>query len=241
MEWRVDGKAVGLGLSLDHSFVSVGVHTISVGPPDRAQEILVETYDVNFTSHIPGVDIVPEGEPVTFDAVTDPPGFESFITWIATTKYGTGTPVLGYGPVFTVQFDDTWTELEDGSIFQWLGVKADNAVFGQDQKIIESEDDACAAGASVGGVAYCIYNVKKVQGADCANIVGDSGVVCFECNEVFPGGIGKCPVWVEVRWRHFDCNGNLTCTGISEGFAEGGGIACANCPAADSKKVIHRP
>lgn len=134
IEWRIDGEAWRLGGSIGRSFNEAAVHSVSAGPPDNAQEIEVETYAVTITSHTGGVDVVPEGEPITFEAVTDPPGYEQEITWLSSTKYGTAVPVLGEGPTFTVQFDDTWGS--DG--FQWLGVRADNTVLNQDQK------DVCA-------------------------------------------------------------------------------------------------
>ena len=43
-------------------------------------------------------------------------------------------PILGSGPTFTTQFDNTWGPHVDGGFFQWLGVKGDNATAGQDQK-----------------------------------------------------------------------------------------------------------
>ena len=89
------------------------------------------------TGHVPEGDIVPEGVPVTFTAVTEPPGYEEDITWLATTKYGTGVPILGRGPTFTTQFDNTFGPHPDGGLWQWLGVKADNAAAGQDQKTLE--------------------------------------------------------------------------------------------------------
>ena len=134
MEWRVDGKAISLGEALFHKFTEVGSHVISYGPPHAPVLTEVETYRAEILDYTHLVDIVPEGDWITFEAVTDPPGHEDKITWLASTKFGTGTPILGTGPAFTVRFDDTWGIREDGTTFQWLGVKADNAVFGQDQK-----------------------------------------------------------------------------------------------------------
>ncbi|MCH8150210.1 MAG: hypothetical protein IH987_19900, partial [Planctomycetes bacterium] len=135
MEWRVDGLATALGAELKKSFTSVGAHDVSVGPPNRPIGVIIDTYSVSITSHDSGADIVPQGEWITFEAVTDPPGLESGINWVSSTKYGTASPVLGRGPTFTVQFNDTFGPHEEtGEPFEWLGVRADNALFAQDQK-----------------------------------------------------------------------------------------------------------
>lgn len=135
MEWRVDGRAISIGEALFYKFTEVGSHVISYGPPHAPVLTEIETYRVEILDYTNLIDIVPEGDWITFEAVTDPPGHEDKITWLSSTKFGTGTPILGAGPEFTVRFDDTWGIREDGIPFQWLGVKADNAVFGQDQKI----------------------------------------------------------------------------------------------------------
>ena len=134
VEWRIDGRPIALGSTLVQNFARPGRHAISTGPPDYASQLGIETYSVMITSHESGVDIVPEGEAITFTAVTDPPGYEDDITWLSSTKYGTGTPVLGYGPTFTAEFYDTFGPHPDGGDWQWLGVNADNATFNQDQK-----------------------------------------------------------------------------------------------------------
>jgi len=113
-------------------FENPGVHRITVGPLHHEKELKIETYRVTILGHDQGAGVIPEGVPVTFQAVTDPPGYEDGITWLTSTKYGTATPVWGHGPTFTAQFDHTFGP-DDG--FQWLGVKADNTVINQDQKI----------------------------------------------------------------------------------------------------------
>ena len=135
IEWRVDGYAAKLGVSVEQALDEIGLHTISAGPPAGEQTIDVETYEVIITSHVSGEDIIPEGEPVVFTAVTDPPGYEDDITWLSSTLYGTGYPLLGEGPVFIAEFNDTWGPHPDGGQWQWLGAKADNVAFGQDQKL----------------------------------------------------------------------------------------------------------
>ena len=134
IEWRIDGTAALPGPSLTKTFGLVGIHALAAGPPAVERTAQIETYRVTIVS--PDMDefIIPEGEPVTFTAVTDPVGFEEDITWIAATKYGTAEPRTGTGPSFTAQFDDTYGPHPDGGLWQWLGAKADNATAGQDQK-----------------------------------------------------------------------------------------------------------
>ncbi len=134
VEWRVDGRPFALGQSAEFRFATPGRHTISVGPPRNARELTLDVYSVEITSHINGTDFIRQGVPVTFEAVTNPPGFEEYITWIATTKFGTMSTVAGAGRTFTVRFDDTVGDDPDNGRFQWLGVRADNVAFGQDQK-----------------------------------------------------------------------------------------------------------
>ena len=133
MEWRVGDVAWGLGATIPIRVDEPGVHVISVGPPARPRQVELETYSVAITSHLRNHDVVQEGEVVVFEAVTDPPGYEDEITWLSSTKYGTASPVLGSGPTFAVQFDDTWGINDRGMPFQWLGVKADNTTINQDQ------------------------------------------------------------------------------------------------------------
>ena len=135
IEWRVGNEAPVLGATVSVTAEEPGIYNVSVGPPTRARQIELETYSVTITSHITNHDIVGEGEAVVFEAVTDPPGYEADITWLSSTKYGTASPVLGQGPAFTVQFDDTLGLDGRGAPFQWLGVKAGNTTFNQDQKV----------------------------------------------------------------------------------------------------------
>ena len=150
MEWDVSGPGKTLAREVISVFDTPGEHFVTVGPPGRQRRIEIESYSVAITSHESFVDIVPEGRLITFEAVTDPPGFEDQITWLSSTKYGQATPVLGYGPTFTVQFDETFGDDPEIGLFQWLGVKADNVVFSQDQKAgacCLNEIDGCVAAA----------------------------------------------------------------------------------------------
>ena len=135
MEWRIDGHAISIGAVRVDTFGTAGSRTVSVGPPTRSTKVRIDTYSVSITSHRNQVDHVLDGQSITFEAVTDPPGNEGHITWISSTKHGTAVPVLGQGATFTVVFNETFGPHPDGGTSQWLGVRADNAVFGQDEKV----------------------------------------------------------------------------------------------------------
>lgn len=166
VEWRVDGQPVSLG-AWDASFDVPGVRTIEVGPPGHAQRFELTAYDVTIASDYED-EILPEGPPITFYATTDPPGFEEHVTWLASTKYGTAEPTLGQGESFTATFEDTYGPGADGVLWQWVGVKADSADRGQDQKALAIE---FCADAGFGFCAepledYCVYAVERIVAGD---------------------------------------------------------------------------
>jgi hypothetical protein len=131
VETRVTGQRPVLGVS-EIRIAAPGHHTVSVGPPAAPKTFTLETFAVNITSHHKGQEFVNDGIPTTFVAKTDPPGFEKEITWLACTKLGHATPVMGSGPTFTATFSNTSVS-DPGSIDSpWLGVRADNASFSQD-------------------------------------------------------------------------------------------------------------
>ena len=146
IEWRnAASRVTHLGTSLRMWHSRPRVELLSVGPVANPETVRLETYSVKMTSHASFQDFIPEGLPVTFKAVTNPAGFEDDITWLASTKYGSSDPVMGEGPEFTVRFEDTWgPHPGTGMPFQWLGVRADNAVFNQDQKPFR--DEFCSTG-----------------------------------------------------------------------------------------------
>lgn len=175
MEWRVDGLPVNLGPRIAASrrvsvlpihegwyFQEAGPHVIEAGPEGPAARIDVDTYAVTITSHVSGDDYLEDGERVTFTAVTDPPGLESEITWLSSTKYGTGLPISGTGPTFEVEFNDTW-----GDNVQWLGVRADDTIFNQDDKM----------GACCLETGAC----KFIEGSACVAMGGHFQGVGVEC------------------------------------------------------------
>jgi len=123
LEWRVLAGQRLLGVlrggEVRIAFSRPGRYTVEVGP----RVLTFEIYRTVLTSHETGRDTVPLGVPVTFTAVTEPPGFEQDITWVASGGEGGAEPLLGQGPSFTVTFSDEAASR--------LGVKADNAAFTQ--------------------------------------------------------------------------------------------------------------
>lgn len=144
MEWRVNRRAYVLGETATKYLTDRGACEVSVGPLRQEYIATIETYDVAITSHRTGTDRIAEGYPVTFAARTTPLGYEAYVTWLASTKYGDSDPIMGTGPTFTVTFNKTWgPEPEAGGGLQWLGVRADNAIFDQDQKSCDSQCPPC--------------------------------------------------------------------------------------------------
>jgi hypothetical protein len=143
VEWTVDGAVAGIGRGQIASFDTIGTHTIGAGALAGGPSVAVETYGVTITSHVSGADMIAQGEPVTFEAVTNPPGHEEDIRWLASTQFGFSDPIRGQGPAFTVQFDDTFEWVEGIGDWQWLGVKADDVVYNQDTKLCPLEDPLC--------------------------------------------------------------------------------------------------
>ncbi len=203
MEWRVDGQGISIGAVREDTFMTVGSHTVSVGPPARSTEVRIDTYSVTITSHESNFEIVPEGELITFEAVTQPLGHEGGILWLSSTKYGTAAPVLGQGSTFTVIFDDTW---EDS---QWLGVRADNVVFNQDQKgccwVCEGSELICSGSTNQ---SVCPVGYTFTVGGECGTEACGEGL-CTEpetcdpglggCTEVHPeGGCNDCECTILV-------------------------------------------
>jgi hypothetical protein len=136
MEWRIAGEAALLGNEKTRRFGRQHTTALSAGPVDRPYQAVIETFSSFITSHKTGADRVVDGNRTTFVARTDPPGYERYVTWLASTKYGSTDPIMGEGKTFAVTFRDTWgPDPETGEPFQWLGVKADYATFDQDQKL----------------------------------------------------------------------------------------------------------
>ena len=137
IEWRIDGNAWRLGAASVLRIDEIGDFRIEAGPLAAASSFELQTYSTIITSHVSNSDLVDEAVPTVFTAVTDPPGYEAEITWLSSTLYGSGRPILGSGPVFVVEFNDTLgpdPDDPDGE-WQWLGVRADHGFFNQDRKV----------------------------------------------------------------------------------------------------------
>jgi hypothetical protein len=237
IEWRTEGRAYALGSLSARVLDNVGTHTILAGQPDDPQRIVVDTYDVTITSHISGKDIVGEDEVVAFTAVTDPPGYEDRIMWLSSTKYGIADPVTEQGQNFVVGFSDTWgpdPEEPDG-ILQWLGVKADNTVFNQDQK-------CRGIGASEQQAAGCIVGTWLAGGSATFSPTSQSSghlLVSVASGTTVTGGkvritgkyrsLSSCVTLENVKWQATDqtAGGSLGGGVISTG---GNWIASFSCP-----------
>lgn len=167
IEWRLDGKAIDrLGPGGAVRFADPGRFVVSAGPPSGAPSFEVETYSVRIVSP-PAASIIPEGEWVTFTAVTDPPGFEHEITWFSSTKFGVAAPVRGAGPSFTARFSESFAYEPENGVRQWMGVRADNAFRGQDQTL-------CAAGAAA-RAAYALRVCDEFAGRILAGETASDG------------------------------------------------------------------
>jgi hypothetical protein len=129
VEWRVNGKAqrhLGSGVGL--KVFTAGIQRIEAGAVEAPSRAELETYRVQIAAPDLAATFA-EGGVVSYRAFTDPPGLEHEITWLASTKHGDCEPPNGQGAVFNVRFRDT-----RGLDGVWLGVRADNAVAGFDQK-----------------------------------------------------------------------------------------------------------
>jgi hypothetical protein len=125
VEWRVDGRAVLLGASGSYTCDNTpGEHAIEAGPVGRSRTVYLDTYAVTIESNA-GLSQVQDGTFVTFRAITEPPGYESQVTWLASTLYGLVSQVTGTGEMFTARFDGSIT---NGDPPRWIGVRADNAL-----------------------------------------------------------------------------------------------------------------
>ncbi len=133
-EWRINGFAQAIGPRYGHMFNDVGEYRFGGGPLDHAASADVRTYRTAITRHTDSGFIF-DGVPVTYTAITDPPGYEKYVSWLASTKYGFTKPIFAAGPEFTTTFFDTYGWVYDGT-FSWIGVRGDNAADGQDAKVV---------------------------------------------------------------------------------------------------------
>lgn len=134
VEWRVDGAPFALGQVVTSALnLPPGDREISAGPAQRAASARLSLYRVvSIKSSSSREDDITEGRPITYTAETEPVGFESEVTWLAATRDGKTTPVLGYGKTFTVRFENVIGVNPDGTTSRWGGVRADNATLTSD-------------------------------------------------------------------------------------------------------------
>ncbi len=147
IEWRVDGQAVGVA---DASFSSLlpGVHAVEVGPPGLASSFTLMTYEIEITSDWP-YDSPPENAQVTYNATTNPPGFEHLVNWLAATKHGTAEPTTGYGRDFTTTYSNTLGAHQQHGRWRWVGVRGDDNSVGIDE--IRKQEKTCPCCDEKGG------------------------------------------------------------------------------------------
>jgi hypothetical protein len=223
VEWRDNGVAKALGASNNLSLNTIGAHRLDAGRPAASETVDVVTYKTVITSHNvqpiindPNQEFFPEATKIGVIAETIPAGYESHITWIASTKYGEVSPALGHGPVFYTVFRATVGTEPNGQLFQWLGVKADNHAMGQDQK-----GGACCLmdGTCLDTVTTdCAAQGGVFQGIDtvCADIVcplpPTDGACCLPDGSCFDttGGATECA----LAGGDYQGNGNF-CAGVA--------------------------
>ncbi len=185
-EWRVDGEAVALGGSAPITLSTPGLHRVSAGPPATAAAVTIETYAAAIERRtrsdfaVDGVSI-PEDVRTAFEVVTTPPGYEDQVTWLAATKYGSAVPTMGAGAAFEAVFQATYGPWPTGGAWQWLGVRADNATQGQDQK-------TCGADSFCESDTQCVF-----FGIDNASLGAATLSLNEDCNLVISniGSSGK--------------------------------------------------
>lgn len=235
VEWRLDGKPLAqLGAQVQLQSFVAREHVLEAG----GEELTLETYRVHITSHESRTQI-PDGVPVTFAAKTEPPGYESRVTWLASTKTGTCTPARGEGAEFTVLFDGTV-----GSQGRWLGVRADGTSVATDEKPGNSADlQECLAQRGLdsaictslfldlvseqsGDVRRCAQGSRQGEScdtnADCTGTClagffeGEECSSNFDCNTLGDAGTKFCE-----KSPHQQCNNKSDC----------GHKTCSNNPA----------
>jgi len=138
LEWTLDGESIGEGRVISTSFTEPGSHRLEVNlfghpQPYTARELTI--FETEIVSHVAS-DAIEDDVTHDFVARTDPPGYEKYVVWYASTLYGKADPPHGRGPEFSVVFRDTWGPgMDDPSQpFRWIGIQADNAYLDVDAK-----------------------------------------------------------------------------------------------------------
>ena len=192
IEWRVDGQPIGSG-SVSTSFGTHGEFAVTVGPPALQRRIDFVAYEVHVDCNIPEGQWM-ERVPINYTAVTNPPGYESLVTWLACTKYGETTPRLGQGRRFATTFTQTFGLGPSADAWQWVGVLGGHDRLGQDRK----EDDAYGFDISddLSGFASCPSGERELIAYGWRRKTYDNGTNRIEAF-VHGGSIGvgveNCP------------------------------------------------
>lgn len=121
--------------------------------------------------------LVFDGQPASFTATTDPPGFESLVHWKAVTRWGFADPPEGQGPTFTVIFHQTFGE--PGEQCQWLAVRA-----GDDPEEVGEEPGEEWKQATT---PDCIPDIYVPAGEDCWE-TEDCDTIASFCTDPLPAG-----------------------------------------------------
>jgi len=187
LEWRLDGKPLAqLGAQVQLQSFVAREHVLEAG----GEELTLETYRVHITSHDYRTRI-PDGEPVTFTAVTEPPGYEDRITWLPSTKYGTCSPERGEGAEFGVRFEGT-----AGALGRWLGVRADGTSVADDPKPVPPTLVIETPGDDESAITFLppVFGVE----CECATTPAITAFSCTACN-ILPSGHCNCTFDSQLR------------------------------------------
>ncbi len=187
LEWRVDGEAVSLGTQLHASIDEIGSHRISVGPPEQAARVDLDTYAVEVHPLFSFTGVFPENIALPFLATTEPAGFENLVTWLASTKHGTAYPATGSGPIFSTTFSST----AGPAGMAWSGVKGDQHQLGGDgppppppQPTVQS-----VSPPSGGGGTVCVVTATNLAANPIQNVCIRSGATVLRINQNGPPSV----------------------------------------------------
>lgn len=193
VEWRRDNVVIWLGEALVVPGIDAPeTHSFLVGPAGQGPTVPLVIYRATITSHTTGVDTIRDGEPATFTAVTDPPGHEDNIRWLSTTWHGTAKPATGTGGTFVVTFGDSFGPVDvPPAGYQWLGVRADNAVYIQERDgcYPQCNEDFCEFCIEGQCIHSCNYHFCEVCNGD-----GECISMCDECSDCWGNGwcVSRC-------------------------------------------------
>ncbi|HZE88476.1 MAG TPA: RHS repeat domain-containing protein, partial [Verrucomicrobiae bacterium] len=125
VQWNASDVAPrsGFGLAFAPTFLAPGRHELRVGP-NRRQAATFDIYAVSSVLvHSALGDAVDYGTPVTFTAITNPPGYAKYVGWridTAQDMHSHAEPVVGSGETFSATFTPS-----GGAALFWAQVYAD--------------------------------------------------------------------------------------------------------------------